>query len=74
MVARFPDEESARQFLALVRYESMRAGRWDRSTLLGTDVYDAAGQRRKGLRRSRRGQREQAEQHSHAAGQAGDTS
>ena len=26
VVARFPDEESARQFLALVRYESMRAG------------------------------------------------
>ena len=26
VIARFPDEESARQFLALVRYESMRAG------------------------------------------------
>ena len=26
VVARFPDEDSARQFLALVRYESMRAG------------------------------------------------
>jgi len=26
VAARFPDEESARQFLALVRYESMRAG------------------------------------------------
>ena len=26
VVSRFPDEESARQFLALVRYESMRAG------------------------------------------------
>jgi soluble lytic murein transglycosylase-like protein len=26
VITRFPDEESARQFLALVRYESMRAG------------------------------------------------
>ena len=26
VVARFPDEEAARQFLALVRYEAMRAG------------------------------------------------
>ncbi len=26
VLARFPDEEAARQFLALVRYESMRAG------------------------------------------------
>jgi soluble lytic murein transglycosylase-like protein len=26
VAARFPDEESARQFLALVRYEAMRAG------------------------------------------------
>jgi soluble lytic murein transglycosylase-like protein len=26
VIARFPDEEAARQFLALVRYESMRAG------------------------------------------------
>jgi soluble lytic murein transglycosylase-like protein len=26
VVSRFPDEEAARQFLALVRYESMRAG------------------------------------------------
>src|SRR6476659_6299293 len=26
VVSRFPDEESARQFLALVRYEAMRAG------------------------------------------------